>query len=154
MKNGLPLSVRAALPEDAAEIARLNLVMNEVNEPPENYAARLANLHRVDTPILAEVQGRAVGFAVLRLLGPVMYSEPYAELTEMFVEEAYRRQGVGKALIAFAEGIVRQAGASQMLVLTDFYNYEAQQLYRAAGFVHYDIALVKELHDDTGKKDG
>jgi predicted GNAT family acetyltransferase len=32
-----------------------------------------------------------------------------------------------------------------MLILTDFYNHTAQQLYRKLGYEHYDIALVKKL---------
>lgn len=137
--------VRAAQPDDAVEIARLNTLMNGADEPPEHYAARLRDARRVDTPLLVELEGRAVGMANLRLLQQVFYPEPYAELTELFVEEKYRRQGAGRALIAFAEDLARKAGASQMLILTNFYNHPAQQLYRSMGYQHYDIALIKDL---------
>ena len=102
------LEVRVARVEDTPEIARLNLLFNGCDEPPERYAARLADPHRVDTPILALIAGRAVGIANLRLLAPVFYPEPYAELTELYVEEAVRRQGVGRALVRFAEQLARQ----------------------------------------------
>jgi GNAT superfamily N-acetyltransferase len=100
---------------------------------------------RVDTPLLAEINGRVIGIANLRLLTAVFYSEAYAELTELFVEERSRRLGAGAALIDFAEVLARQAGASEMFILTDFYNHTAQALYRKLGYEHYDIALSKKL---------
>jgi hypothetical protein len=59
--------VRQALAADAREIARLNTLFNDVTEPPEAYLPRLADPRRVDTPLLAEVEGKVVGFANLRL---------------------------------------------------------------------------------------
>ena len=99
----------------------------------------------MDTPILVELGGRAIGLANLRLLQPVFYSEPYAELTELFVEEGYRRLGAGRALIRFAEQLAIGAGANEMLILTNFYNQAAQALYRSLGYRHGDIALTKRL---------
>ncbi len=138
-------TVRLAAPGDAPEIARLNRLFNGVDEPPENYAHRLADPLRVDTPILAIINGRVIGIANLRLLPAVFYSAPYAELTELFVEESARRLGAGAALVSFAEQLARQGGAVEMLILTDFYNHAAQQLYRKCGYEHYDIAMAKKL---------
>ena len=137
-------SVRPAMPADASVIARLNDLFNGVKEPAENYAARLANPHRVDTPILAELNGFAIGLANLRLLQPVFYSEPYAELTELFVEEGYRRLGAGRALVTFAENLALKAGASEMFILTGPDNQPAQALYRSLGYQSGDIALSKK----------
>jgi GNAT superfamily N-acetyltransferase len=145
MPDQSPLNVRIATPADAPEIARLNRLFNGVDEPQENYARRLVDPRRVDTPLLAEIEGQAIGIANLRLLTAVFYSEPYAELTELFVEERARRLGAGVALVSFAEDLARKAGAAEMLILTDFYNKTAQQLYRKLGYEHYDIALVKNL---------
>jgi len=139
------LTVRLATPSDAPEIARLNRLFNGVDEPPENYARRLADPRRVDTPVLAQIDGRVISIANLRLLPAVFYSAPYAELTELFIEESARRLGAGAALISFAEQLARQGGAVEILILTDFYNHAAQQLYRTCGYEHYDIALVKKL---------
>ncbi len=145
MENKPDILVHIAQPDDAAEIARLNRLFNGVDEPAENYTRRLSDPRRVDTPLLAEIEGKIIGIANLRLAPTVFYSEPYAELTELFVEDAYRRRGAGRALIAFAERMALDAGADEMLILTDFYNYTAQELYRAMGYCHYDIALAKKF---------
>lgn len=137
--------IRIAQPADAAEIARLNARFNGALEPSENYAARLVDPHRVDTPILAEIDGHIAGLACLRLLQPVFYPTPYAELTELFVEEDYRRRGLARALVTRAEDLARQGGADELIILTDFYNDAAISLYRALGYQHHDIALSKPL---------
>ncbi len=144
-ENDSEIVTREAGVGDAEAVARLNRLFNEVDAPAEVYAARLADPRRVDSIILAEVDGQAVGFACLRLLAPLCYAEPYAEITEMFVEEAFRRRGVGLALLGACEALAGAAGADAVLVLTDFYNHAALQLYRAAGFEHHDIALEKRL---------
>src|SRR5664279_3220943 len=116
MSDPSSLNVRIVTPADAADIARLNRLFNGVDEPEENYARRLADPRRVDTPILAEINGRAIGIANLRLLTAVFYSEPYAELTELFVAESARRLGAGEALVSFAEQLASQSGAAEMLI--------------------------------------
>lgn len=138
-------SIREAVAADAVEIARLNAAFNGSDETPDVYATRLADASRVDTPVVAIVDGRMVGLANLRLVKPLFHPDRYAEITEMFVEEAYRRRGIGRALLAQAETLARRAGARQMLILTDFYNDVAQRLYRSMGYSHYDIALSKAL---------
>jgi len=128
-----------------AQLVRLNALFNGASDSTEQIAARLADPRRVETAILAEIDGHIVGFAALRLVPCIFFTEPYAELTELYVDEGYRRQGIGQALVVHVERLARDAGARQMLILTDFYNNAAQSLYRAMGYVHYDIALTKDL---------
>jgi GNAT superfamily N-acetyltransferase len=142
----LPI-IRLAKPEDAAEIARLNTLFNGSSEPAAHYAARMQDPRRVDTPILAEVGGHCAGIASLRLAPQVFYASLYAELTELFVEEAFRRRGIGKALLLYAERIAAQAGAAEIVLRTGFRNVAAQQLYRACGFTDQDLSMSKPLQE-------
>lgn len=142
------LQIRTARISDAdgiAQLARLNSLFNGVCDSGDQIAARLANPRRVETPVLAEIDSRIIGFASLRIVPCIFFADPYAELTELYVEEGFRRQGVGRALVAHAEALAREAGARSMLILTDFYNHPAQSLYRSMGYWHYDIALMKDL---------
>jgi ribosomal protein S18 acetylase RimI-like enzyme len=128
-----------------AELARLNTLFNGACDSAEQIAARLADPRRVESAILAEIDGRIVGFAGLRIVPCIFFAEPYAELTELFVEEAYRRCGAGRALVTHAESLAQQAGACRMLILTDPENNIAQSLYRVMGYTDYDIVLSKDL---------
>lgn len=140
-----PFIIRPAGPQDSTHLARLNNLFNDSVEPPEAYAARLANPNRVDTLLLAFLDERAIGFACLRIVPQVLYPQPYAELTELYVEEPHRRQGAATRLLNFAEQLARQAGASELFILTGFDNHPAQQLYRRLGYSHEDLALIKSL---------
>ncbi len=147
------VKTRVATLEDAPELARLNALFNQIFDAAEQLAARLADPRRVETPILAEVEGRVVGFAAVHVVPSIFYPTPRAEVTEMFVEEAYRRRGIGRALMAHAERLALEQGAADLLVLTDFYNHAAQGLYRAMGFENWDIVMYKKLSagaDDDG----
>jgi GNAT superfamily N-acetyltransferase len=139
------LAIRVATPEDAPELARLNAAFNGVEEPPDRLAARLADPKRVETPIIAEVEGRAVGFACLRLLPSLCYDPIYAELTKLFVEESYRRRGVGRALVAYAERLARESGAKELVLLTGLGNAQGRAFYRALGYADWELAMRKRF---------
>jgi GNAT superfamily N-acetyltransferase len=140
-----PYLIRPAGPQDCAHLARLNTLFNGTDEPPAAYAARLADPNRVDTPLLAFLDEQAIGFACLRIVPQVLYPQPYAELTELYVEEPHRRQGAATRLLNFAEQLARQAGATELFILTGFDNHPAQQLYRRLGYAHGDLAMIKSL---------
>jgi len=146
----IALQIRIADITDAdglAQLARLNSLFNGASDSAVQIAARLANPRRVETPILAEIDRHIIGFASLRIVPCIFFADPYAELTELYIEEGFRRQGVGRALVAHAEALAREASARSMLILTDFYNHPAQSLYRSMGYWHYDIALKKDLYE-------
>jgi len=139
--------VRPATVDDAYELARLNAAFNGSREAPEHVARRLADPRCVETPLVAEIDQRVVGFASLRLVPCVFYAEPRAELTELFVEVAHRRRGIGRALVAYAERLAVEGGAKELFVLTGFENQAAQALYRAMGYRDYDLAMCKEFEN-------
>ena len=137
--------IRTATLGDASALARLNAAFNGASIPPEQIAAHLLDPRCVETPILAEIDGEAVGFAALRLVPCVFYANPHAELTELYVEPTYRRRGVARALLEYAETLAHAQGAESLFILTSFDNYEAQRLYRLLGYEDYDLALIKSL---------
>lgn len=139
------ISVRIVTPAEAADLAHLNWLFNDVETPPEVLVRRLADPQQVETALLAWVDGQAAGFAGLRVTPGLFYAEPHAELTELYVLEEYRRQGVARALIAYAEDLARGRGATGLMVLTGADNEAALALYRALGFEDYDLALGKDL---------
>ena len=137
------MQVRVAGPEDAAELARL---LEAFNGPPvsvEQARGRLLAAQGVEAALLAEVEGRVVGFAAVRVVPYLSDDVPYAELTELYVEGAHRGQGVGRALLEQAAGIARERGAAELLLQTGLNNQPAQAFYRAMGC--HDYGLVMRL---------
>jgi GNAT superfamily N-acetyltransferase len=139
------IEIRQAKPASAGVLARLNADFNGVEEQPEVLAKGLADPHRVEVAILAEMEGRVVGFAGLRVVPSLFYARPYAELTELYVEAPYPRHGVGQALAAYVEDLARAAGAEALAVLTGVTNQPAQALYHGLGYRGRDVMLCKEL---------
>lgn len=151
--NGSPsLVVRAATPADAAEIARLNAIFNAVPADAESVARRMAHCAGTERVLLAEMDGRAVGFACLWLFPVVCYAQPYAEVAELFVEEEHRRQGIGRALLEFAAEMARLGGAHDLYVATAFRNTPAQRLYQKTGFQNFDLRLRLALVNDEERE--
>ncbi|HEU5102741.1 MAG TPA: GNAT family N-acetyltransferase [Roseiflexaceae bacterium] len=139
------IHIRHASPADAPALARMNAAFNGVSDPAERIAARLAACAAIETPLLAELDGQTAGFTCVRVVPCVLYAEPYAELTELYVEPAYRQRGVGRALLARAEALAHERGAADLIIMTGVGNAAAQALYRAAGYDTYAVALNRKI---------
>ena len=139
------ITVSIAALEDASAIAKLNRLFNEVDESPDAIAVRMSDPNCVETVILAKVADKAVGFALVRVVPTVLYTDPHAELTELYVLEEFRQRGIASRLLAFAEQVAVQKGAQSILVQTGNDNAPALALYKKHGFEEYDITLKKKL---------
>jgi ribosomal protein S18 acetylase RimI-like enzyme len=137
--------IRIATPSDAGDLARMNAAFNGVPDSAAQIAARLIACADIEMPILAELDGQIAGFACVRVVPCVLYAEPYAELTELYVEPAFRRRGLGRALIAQAEQIAHARGASDLIIMTGVGNAAAQALYRAVGYDTYAVAINRKV---------
>jgi ribosomal protein S18 acetylase RimI-like enzyme len=62
------------------------------------------------------VDGHVAGFACLRLLPLLQGDEPYAELTDLYVDAPFRRRGVAHALITHVNTVALEAGAREILL--------------------------------------
>ncbi|HOU11821.1 MAG TPA: GNAT family N-acetyltransferase [Anaerolineae bacterium] len=142
------MELRAAREEDAEALAQLISDFTGLTTTPAQMQRRLVRSRGIEHPIVAELDGKVVGFASLRLLYYLGEDAPYAEISELFVSERYRRQGVGQALMVELEAQARAAGASSVSVLTAADNEAAGELYRAMGFQEFSIALQKWLTED------
>ncbi|BAZ81109.1 MAG: N-acetyltransferase family protein [Sphaerospermopsis kisseleviana] len=83
--------------------------------------------------ILAEVTGKAVGFALFFHNYSTFLTKPGIYLEDIFVLPEYRRQGIGKALLTKLAKIAveRNCGRLEWSVLD--WNVSAQEFYRTMG---------------------
>ena len=139
------LTIRQATPDDATELARLLDLFDTMGATPEQVAARMRACQNVLTTFIGELDGRPVGFACLRLVPHLQGDEPYAELTDIYVEEPFRRQGVARALIVRVEVAARAGGAGGAVIITGFDNERAQAAYRASGYADWALAMEKRF---------
>ena len=142
------ITVRQATPDDARELARMLDQFDRMGATPEQVAARMRACQSVLTTFLGELDGQPVGFACLRLVPHIKGDEPYAELTDIYVDAPFRRHGVARALIAGVEEAAQAAGASDVVIITGFDNVGAQAAYRAVGYVDWALAMRKPSPDE------
>jgi|SRR5215467_1043297 len=69
----------------------------------------------------------------------------YAYLSDLFVEGAWRRQGVALRLLEVLELEMRTRGCSRMRICSKAANHLALACYRRAGYQPYEVLLTKRL---------
>src|SRR5215207_977391 len=142
------LTIHQATPDNAPELARLLDLFDHMGATPEQVAARILACQNVLTTFIAELDGQPAGFACLRLIPHLQGDEPYAELTDIYVDVLFRRQGVARALSAHVEAAARAAGAGTLVIITGFDNEGAQAAYRASGYANWALAMQKRFPDE------
>ena len=90
-------TIHQATLDDAMELARLLDLFDHLGATPEQVAARMLACQNVLTTFIGELDGQPVGFACLRLIPHLQGDEPYAELTDIYVDAPFRRQGVARS---------------------------------------------------------
>ena len=161
------LTIREVSIDDAATVAELfsefNAMLGADGLPeheaflPENanvaadtMARRLEAMREVERVWLAEVDGTPSGLICLRLVPYIGQDAPFAEVTQLYVRQAVKRQGVGAALIAVAEHAATQAGATCVHIITGAVdNEDAQSFYSAQGYAMPGVEFVKYFSRET-----
>lgn len=139
--------MRPAEAADAAELARMLNEFDGAGASVEQVVARTRMCADTIRVFLGELAGRPVGFAFLRLVPHLQGDEPYAELTDLYVDGEARRHGVGRALMAYAEAAAQAGGVREVVVITGFDNAVARAAYMASGYAEWALAMKKVLSE-------
>ena len=108
---------------------------SELNRRFNGCAGRLEERdERTEKVIVAEVEGELVGFACVQIVRSVCSDSPSAELTELFVDEASRRRGVGAALVSEAERVSWKSRCSELVLRTKASNHDARAFFDRCGY--------------------
>lgn len=147
------MKVRFATQSDLPRVNELRAQVNalhvagkpEVFRPGFNEALQ-AHVHTLfsapDHAILvAEGETGVVGFACVKLVehpgSPYRLPMRYLDVDEFGVDEAVRRQGVGRALFDAVRDHARSLGVSRIELNMWEFNQEALAFYEAVGFTTY-----------------
>jgi ribosomal protein S18 acetylase RimI-like enzyme len=102
-------------------------------------AASLAINRALKNPELAQIYlifrgAELAGYFALTFCFSLEFHGRFALFDELYLREPFRRQKLGKAVVAFAEDLCKQAGIKALRLEVGRENQPAQSLYRAAGF--------------------
>ena len=147
------MNVRLATEADLGRVNELRRMVNDVHVAgrPDIFRAGFSRelqdrLYEIwNDPeqdiAVAEIGGTICGFAVLHRVtrpeSPFMREREFLDIDEFGVDEAYRRQGVATALIAFVRAYAAQKGIRRIELNMWEFNEGALAFYEAAGFTTY-----------------
>lgn len=121
-----------------------------LNEDAADYFFGYATglVQRKDTlTLVAEEDGRVVGYliALKQRRPPIYHHTRVAYLSDAFVEEPHRRQGILKQFVAELDAWCRREGITAIDVQIFKGNGLAQEIYQRMGFHEYRVLMRREI---------
>ena len=132
--EGAPVAVLDLQPKGGQETVGLIAEFNGPQGDADETAARLAACEGLEVALVACTPSEAVGFACLRVTPAIGTRTPHALLTELYVREAWRRHGIGHALLHRAEALTVERGCQGLYLFTGQQNLTAQAFYERQGY--------------------
>jgi ribosomal protein S18 acetylase RimI-like enzyme len=89
--------------------------------------------------IVAEVEDNIVGYSLVAIQAniPVFKIRRYGVIYDFYVEEGFRRSGIGRKLFEFTRKWFENKGIEQLQLSVAHHNPVAQDFWRAMGFTNY-----------------
>jgi ribosomal protein S18 acetylase RimI-like enzyme len=150
VSNASEIKLREAAPEDEAELLRMMRALAE-QEPGkiqfDAAAAQVALRTLFAQPELGRTWlvcdgGSAVGYLVLTLGFSFEFRGRDAFIDELYIAPGYRRRGLGRMAMEFAEKRAKELGVNAVHLEVDHGNDPAMELYRRIGYADHDRYLM------------
>lgn len=149
----MPLRIRPARQDDAADIARLTLQLGyEVEQ--DGLAQRLSRvLASPDQGVMvADADGGVVGW-VHTMVWEYLEAEAFVVIGGLVVDESRRKAGIGRALMEAAEEWARARGHSVVRLWSSLARTEAHRFYERIGYTNIktQYSFVKALDGNSAR---
>jgi GNAT superfamily N-acetyltransferase len=150
------IRIDAATPDDIPLILELIRELAEYEREPESAQATAQQMHAAlfgGKPavgaVIARLDGEAAGWAVWFQTFSTWTGKPGLWLEDLFVRPAFRRAGVGKALLVYLAQVCveRDYGRFEWSVLD--WNEPALEFYRSLGAVGMDEWTIHRVTGDA-----
>ena len=139
--------VRIATVQDAEQLEILNNEFNGEGETTlDNIRSSLAN-NKQEVIVVDEQNGELTGFVCVQLKKSFCYDDYMPEITEVYVKPKYRRNGIARAMISYAEEHCKKRfPLHKFELLTGDENDRAQSVYTKLGYSEDgELHLAKRL---------
>ena len=139
--------VRIATVQDAEQLEFLNNEFNGEGETTlDNIRSSIAN-NKQEIVVVDETNGELTGFVCVQLKKSFCYDDYMPEITEVYVKPHYRRNGIARAMITYAEEYCKSHyPLHKFELLTGAENDGAQSVYTKLGYIEDgELHLAKRL---------
>lgn len=133
-------NIRPALPADTnaifhliQELAVYENLMHQVTGTPDDLGEHLFGDVPYAEAMVAEMEGQLIGFALFFKNYSTFLTKPGLYLEDLFVQEAYRGKGIGKALLKAVAQITQDRGYGRLEWSVLDWNETAIAFYRRMG---------------------
>ena len=133
----------------ASDASALGSLLGQLGYPADardvpRRLTRLAERGRA-VAFVAEVDGKVVGVATAHAFASIHAERDVAWLTTLVVAQDARHRGVGRALVAAAEGWARTHDCQRLSVTTALHRDDAHAFYDRLGYQHSGRRYTKVL---------
>lgn len=126
--------VRKAGVPDAKQLFRLNEIFNGEGVTDFEILKKSLTNNDQEMVFVAEIGGNLVGFCCVQIFKSMCYKSFYAEITELFVDENFRRLGVATAIFRYIEEYFKDKNIAGYQLFTSDENINAQSFYDKLGY--------------------
>jgi ribosomal protein S18 acetylase RimI-like enzyme len=150
------MAVRTCEEKDLPAVVGLITQLAEVSKIEKEFQLnqfrkmfqKMAELPDIYSNYVYETNGKVTGFISIVFYMTFFHRVGTAQVNELVVDDHFRGQGIGQALMQAAELEARQRGMDELEVGTEKENQAAQQFYRKYGFDEEYILFGMEFDKD------
>jgi GNAT superfamily N-acetyltransferase len=142
------MRIRTATSEDFDRICELLQQLwpdKRIDRGALKVVMNRALLSSNDIYLCVEMEQGVVGFCSLAVKNSLWQESRIGTISEMVVDDAYRKRGVGTALLGTIVDMARQRGCRLIELDSAFHRDAAHRFYEKAGFVKRAYLFSKEL---------
>ncbi|NEQ38533.1 MAG: GNAT family N-acetyltransferase [Okeania sp. SIO3I5] len=132
--------IREAVPNDIKKIMELLYLKAKFDGCPESLKATTEQLNNdlfgttpLTSILLAEVGGKAVGFASYHRIYSTFLAKPGIWLDDLYLKAEYRGQKIGKALMTHLYQIAEETGCGRIDWTVNINNFQGINFYEKIG---------------------
>ncbi len=131
------------------KLAEYGDIADQVSATEEDVSEALFGRERVAHAILAYVGPDPVGFAIYSYSFSSFHGRPGIYVEDLYVEQAYRGSGIGKALLVYIAQLGQQRGCARLEWSVLNWNERAMEFYQELGAVPMEEWTTFRLTDEA-----
>ncbi len=140
--------IRFANEIDALDLKKLNDRFNGISNISIDEIKESLKINKQELVFVYEVNNKVIAFLSMQIKKSFCYEDVICEISELYVEEEYRNQGIATKLIKFSENYALNNYVVQKFeLLTGKDNLKAQSLYKKLNYIDDEEMYFSKLID-------